>query len=170
MHVFNSLPFFHFCGIVLVFLLITLNLKTRQCGIFIMGIWNFIGVALHETCHLLVGLLLFAGPTGFSLVPQSDGNGKWVMGSVRFRKLNAVNALPVGLAPLFLVAAAFLVYRHWHRWFAPSLGSILGLYLVIFLLLYESLPSAQDLKVALNWKSLFLYGFLGTVAFLVWKG
>lgn len=169
MHIFNSLSFFHFCGILLVLLLITLNHRSRECGIFIMGIWNFIGVALHEICHLLVGLVLFASPTGFSLVPKSDGNGKWVMGSVRFRKLNAVNSLPIGLAPLLLVVIAFMMYRHWNKWFAPSLGSILGLYFVVFLLLYESLPSAQDLKVAFNWKSIFLYGLLGTTVFFVWK-
>lgn len=159
MHIFNSPPFFHFCGILLVFTLITLNHRSRGCGIFVLSVWNFIGVLLHEICHLVVGMALFAGPSGFSLIPKSDGNGKWVMGSVRFRKLNALNSLPIGLAPLLLVAIAFNVYHHWDEWFAPSLGSILCLYLVLFLLLYESLPSGQDMKVAFNWKSIFLYGF-----------
>lgn len=169
MHVFNSPPFFHFCGILLVFTLITLNHRTRGCGIFVLSVWNFIGVLLHEICHLLVGMALFAGPSGFSLIPKSDGNGKWVMGSVRFRKLNALNSLPIGLAPLLLVAIAFKVYQHWDVWFAPSLGSILCLYLVLFLLLYESLPSGQDMKVAFNRKSIFLYGVLGAIVFYLFN-
>jgi hypothetical protein len=163
MHVFNSPPFYHFCGILLVFTLITLNHRTRGCGIFVISVWNFVGVLLHEICHLLVGMALFAGPSGFSLIPKSDGNGKWVMGSVRFRKLNALNSLPIGLAPLLLVAIAFKVYQNWGEWFATSFGSILCLYLVLFLLLYESLPSGQDLKVAFNWKSIFLYAVFGLV-------
>ena len=89
------------------------------------------------------------------------------MGSVRFRKLNAINSLPIGLAPLSLVPVAFYVYEHWNKWFVPSLGSILCLYFIIFILLHESVPSGQDLKVAFNWKSILLYSLLGVSVILV---
>jgi hypothetical protein len=34
----------------------------------------------------------------------------------------------------------------------------LGIYLVSFVLVYNAMPSRQDLKIAFGWKSVLLYG------------
>ena len=47
-----------------------------------------------EAVHGLVGLLLFAKPRSFSIVPKRQGD-TWVLGSVGFTNLNIWNAAPV---------------------------------------------------------------------------
>lgn len=163
MGVLNSLPFFHFCGIMLIVCLIFLGRKASKRGIIIISVWNFVGVLAHEMCHFLVGAALLGSPTGFSVIPKRNEKGHWVMGSVRFKNLNAWNSLPVGFAPLCLLALSFYLFRNWERWFPLTLKSILSLYLVVFCLSYNSLPSSQDLRVALNWRSLLLYAMIGVL-------
>ena len=81
-----------------------------------------------------------------------------------------LHVLPVALAPLGLAGIAWLVARSWFDWFRPSLPTTLALYAACFVLLYNALPSRQDLRVALNWKSLLLYVSLAAVValFIEW--
>jgi hypothetical protein len=155
----------HLCGVALVVVLLILDRKSRHGGIVVIFIWNLVGVVLHELCHFVAGTLLFARPTGFTIIPRRQENG-YRLGAVSFNGLNAFNSLPVALAPLGLIAAAFLVFHYWTEWFAPTLVSTLGMYLALFVLIYNSLPSWQDLKIAFGWKSIILYG---TTSFLVCK-
>ncbi|GAM09431.1 hypothetical protein OR1_01709 [Geobacter sp. OR-1] len=145
------------CGMAVFLLLVAMHRWTRRKGIFIAALWNLTGVVLHELAHLLSGLILGAGPTGFSIIPRRSDTG-WKLGSVTFRKVNAFNAVPVALAPLGLAFAAYIVWQLWHLWFEPALSSTIWLYLVMFILLYNAAPSRQDLRIACNWKSLLLYG------------
>ena len=70
------------------------------------------GTFAHETCHLLLGLVLNGKPAGFSLLPRRAGGG-WEMGSATFSHLTWYNAFFVGMAPLLLLPAAYglLVWR-----------------------------------------------------------
>lgn len=147
----------HLCGLALVALLLFLDHKSRRGGIVVVFLWNLIGVSLHELAHFLVGIVLFAKPSGFSLLPHRQGNGVQ-LGSVTFRGLNMFNSLPVALAPLGLIAAAFGLFRNWSRWFTPTLFSTAAIYFASFILIYNALPSMQDLKIAFGWKSILLYG------------
>lgn len=147
----------HLSGLVLVALLLFLDRQSKRGGIVTIFLWNLIGVSLHELAHLLVGILLCAKPSGFSLIPHRHEGGVR-LGSVSFRGLNAFNSLPVGLAPLGLVAAAFHLFRNWSGWFTPTLFSTAAVYVVSFVLIYNAVPSRQDLKIAFGWKSLLLYG------------
>jgi hypothetical protein len=146
----------HICGVCLFIVLVAIHRRTRSSGVLIMVLWNLTGVILHELAHLIVGMLFRAKPAGISLVPRRDGNG-WHLGSVSFRRITVVSAVPVALAPLGLAPLAYLLYRHWFTWYAPSLPATLALYGSLFVLLYNSLPSRQDLRVAFNWKSVLLY-------------
>jgi hypothetical protein len=156
-------PIWHLIGLGLFLTLLALHCRARKSGILIVVLWNLLGVILHETAHLLVGLLFRAAPTGFSIFPRRHGNG-WQLGSVRFSRITAFNAVPVALAPLSLVPVAYLVAINWFDWFSPSLATTLGLYSAVFILLYNALPSIQDLRVAGNWRSLLLYGSLALLA------
>lgn len=160
-----SLPFhWHVCGFILVVILLFLDHQSRRGGFLVILLWNLLGVLLHELAHFLIGTLLLARPTAFSLIPRRHEGGVQ-LGSVSFKELNAFNSLPVGLAPLGLIVLAFHVFQHWPEWFVPSFFSTVGMYFVSFILVYNSLPSRQDLKIAFGWKSILLYG---TVAIVGW--
>jgi hypothetical protein len=158
-------PFWHFCGIVLVLAMAAIHCRVRSSGAIVLVLWNLTGVILHEVAHLLVGLLLRAHPTGISLLPTRDGNG-WRLGRVGFRRITALNAVPVSLAPLGLVGVAYWVACRWFSWYAPSLPAMLALYGCVFVLLYNALPSRQDLRVACTWRSILIYAPL--TAALAW--
>lgn len=160
-----NLPFhWHLCGLALLALLLLIDRKSRRGGIYAVFIWNLIGVSLHELAHLLVGTMFFAKPSSFSLIPHQQKGGVQ-LGSVSFRGLNAFNSLPVGLAPLGLIAVALYVFKSWPGWFNPTLFSTLGVYLASFVLIYNALPSGQDLKIAFGWKSVLLYGSAAIAAY-----
>ena len=167
-HTFESLLrlplLWHLCGLALVALLLVLDRASKRGGIAAIFLWNLVGVALHELAHLLVGLLLCAKPSGFSLIPHRQVDGVR-LGSVSFRGLNAFNSLPVGLAPLGLIAAAFYLFRNWPGWFTPTPFSTAGIYVASFVLVYNALPSRQDLKIAFGWKSVLLYGVIAIAAY-----
>lgn len=149
-------PFRHAAGVCLIAALFAVTRKARASGIFVLALWNLAGVLLHESAHLAAGILFRARPTGVTLIPRRDGN-RWLLGSVRFARITAVNAVPVALAPLALAGVAWLTATNWFRWAPPSLASTLGLYAALFVLLYNALPSRQDLRVATNWRSLLIY-------------
>ena len=149
----------HVCGICLFVLLVSIQRRARSSGILALALWNLAGVTLHELSHLLAGILLGARPGGFSLIPHRDGRF-WRLGRVGFGKITAVNAVPVALAPLGLVVLAYWVARHWFDWYGRSPIAILALYAVLYVMLYNALPSRQDLRVACNLRSLILYSLL----------
>jgi len=158
-------PLWHVCGAALFIVLTAIHRRTRSSGVFVIVLWNLTGVILHELAHLLVGLLFRAHPTAISLIPHRIGTN-WRLGSVTFRRITPLNAVPVALAPLGLAALACLVASNWFSWYRPSFPTTLALYAAVFVLLYNSLPSRQDLRVAFNWKSILIY--LPPTAFFAW--
>lgn len=156
----------HLCGTGLFLVLVAIQRRAKSSGILAMALWNLAGVVLHELAHLLAGLLFGARPAGFSLLPRRTGDS-WRLGSIRFARLTAINAVPVALAPLGLAGLAYWVALRWYTWCRPSLVSTLGLYAALYLLGYNALPSRQDLRVACNWRSLALYSVLGTCAWFL---
>jgi hypothetical protein len=150
-------PLWHLCGLTLFLALCVINHQAKRSGIFLLAIWNLAGVILHELSHLLVGILFRAQPTNISLIPRRSGTC-WQLGAVRFARITAVNAVPIACAPLGLALVAYLVANSWFTWLHSSLTITLALYTVLFILLYNALPSRQDLRVATNWRSLVLYG------------
>ena len=161
-------PWWHVCGIGLFIVLAVIQRRASSSGILAMALWNLTGVILHEFAHLLAGLLFRARPSGFSLFPRREGH-YWRLGSVSFSRITAVNAVPVALAPLGLAGLAYWVARNWSTWCKPSLPSTLALYATVYFLLYNSLPSRQDLRVACSWRSLLLYSLLAAaIGYLTW--
>ena len=157
----------HIYGILLVAVLILFDRKSKNGGVVIIFFWNLLGVLLHEIMHLVVGVALFAKPVGFSLLPHRQDGG-WQLGAVSFSRLNAINSLPVGLAPVSLVAIAYFLFLNWHFWFTASLFSTLCLYAILFILTYNAMPSWQDLRIAFNIKGIALYGSVAFLAYQIW--
>lgn len=119
------------------------------------------GTALHETCHLAAGLLLFGGPKDFSIWPKVK-EGYFYRGSVRFTTPQWWNRPFLGLAPVCLLGLVYLLFRY-RADLAPSMESLwwFPLAYLAAVLLFSSMPSSADFKVAAeNW----VWGVLGCSA------
>ena len=149
-------PFWHILGICLFIVLCAVSRWANGAHIFVLALWNLVGVMLHEGAHLVAGVLFRARPTRVSLLPRRDGK-YWRLGAVQFSHITAINAVPIALAPLTLAGIAWLVAQNWFYWAPSTLGATLGLYATVFVLCYNALPSRQDLRVAANWRSVLLY-------------
>ena len=122
------------------------------------------GTIAHELTHFIVGTLLLAKPSGFSVWPKAVGQS-WRLGSVSFGNIGLLNGAFVALAPLLLLPIAWLSLVHvllplwndsrWGWW-------LLAGYLTATAL-FAALPSFQDIKLGI--RSLLLYVMVGA---LVW--
>ncbi len=134
---------------------------------FLLFLWNFLGVVLHELSHYIVALLLNGKPELPSLIPKREVYYKggmehtlWILGHVKVRNLNSFNKFFIGLAPaLILIPSAFYIYLYFFDWFKYDPRNLFLFYLILYLLLYNAMPSSQDLKIASE-------GYLGFFVFL----
>jgi lysylphosphatidylglycerol synthetase-like protein (DUF2156 family) len=142
------------------------------------SVWPFAlltlpGTLAHEFTHLLVGWLVRAQPTGFSLWPQRHEAGGWRLGSVSFRNIHWINGAFVALAPLLLLPlAGFLLVAYAPGlWSRGDLGWWVGLGYLTATIVLAALPSWQDLK--LGAASIALYVLLAGLmvwGLIAWKG
>lgn len=105
------------------------------------------GTFCHELCHLCVGTPLRGRPQRFTVLPKREGQG-YVMGSVAFTNVRWYNAFFLGMAPLLLLPLAYglLVWRLQGH---PTLnGREAFILYLIANLIYASLPSWQDCRIA----------------------
>jgi hypothetical protein len=144
-----------------------LFLVAAQRQFFHIALLGFPGVIMHESMHLIVGLLLLAKPVSMNLIPRRSAN-KWLFGSVSFTRLNLLNAAPVAYAPLLLLGVAWLLFNHW---MVPSIHAkhylewALSGYITACAAFY-SLPSFTDIKVG-GWSTLF-WGLVGLTIWWFW--
>lgn len=96
---------------------------------------------LHELSHLAAALITFAKPTDIDITPRRSPAGGWVLGSVQCGRLNWFTAFPVGMAPILINLPL--------AWWAYNQHTTPG-YVWAYFLLTASLPSEQDLKIALQ--------------------
>ena len=105
------------------------------------------GTICHEACHWLVGKLLNSRPIHFTVIPRREGRS-YVLGSVALGNLRWYNAFFVGLAPLALLPLAYGLFL-WRLGPNPDFGwPEAGLLYVLANLLFGSMPSWQDLRIA----------------------
>ena len=152
--------------ILLVVMILCLKRRTYS-SIFLAALINIPGTILHETAHFIVGLLLWAKPTTFSLFPKKNGD-TYTMGSVGFRNIKFYNAFPAAMAPLALLWAAFWL----NNWYLANAKITIWNYLVFILLetviIENAMPSSTDFRVAFSRPlGILLYGFL-LAALIVW--
>ena len=108
------------------------------------------GTFCHEVCHWVVGKVLNGQPVNFTVIPRREGRG-YVLGSVGFANLRWYNAFFVGMAPLFLLPAAYLLFL-WQLGARPGLGwPEATMVLLLASLVFGSIPSAQDMRIAGRW-------------------
>lgn len=88
---------------------------------------NIPGTFLHELMHYLVGSLLNARPVNFTIFPQRNLDGDYVMGSVGFSNITFYNAVPSAMAPLLLLPIAFYINRYALPLMAPTFLTIFSM-------------------------------------------
>jgi Peptidase M50B-like len=155
--------------------LLVLQVPVWVIGIFVLGfwlvlhslsrfirLWSFLTLPatfLHELAHGLVGLLLGAQPTSFSLWPKKVSATSWRLGSVGFSKLCWWNGGAVTLAPLlwFIVLAILLQdIASIAQSFSIQASAIIAVLLVWLSL--AILPSSSDWRQALTyWPSAIIF-------------
>lgn len=170
----SAVRWHHFLGVLLVISLAVLQARVGRAGTFRQICWALPGTVLHELSHLVVAAVTGGRPVGFSIIPRREGGGggraRWVLGSVTISRPGIVSALPSAFAPLLLNAAAYYLYLHWGTWFPEDLPHTLLMYLAIYLFSYSSVPSGQDLKVALSSPGgVLLYGTVAGVGWYLWQ-
>jgi len=135
-------------------------------NIYIASIINIPGTVLHEMSHYLIGSILNAQPTSFSVFPKKDEYGNYVMGSVGFRNITFYNALPSAMAPLCLLPIGFWINRYLLPNLVPSLGNYLLYIFLQTVIIENSLPSKQDFKVAfISVKGILFFALIATAIF-----
>ena len=108
------------------------------------------GTFCHELCHWVVGKVLNGQPVHFTVIPRREGRG-YVLGSVGFVNLRWYNAFFVGMAPLLLLPAAYLLFL-WRLGARPVLGwPEAAMVFLLASLVFGAIPSVQDLRIAGRW-------------------
>lgn len=164
----NPARWHHFAGVLLVIAMAVLQARVGRAGAFWQICWALPGTMLHELSHLVVAAVTGGRPVGFTIIPRREGGARWVLGSVTISNPSPVAALPSALAPLLLNAVAYYLYVGWSGWFPADLLHTLFMYVAIYLFSYSSIPSGQDLKVAVSRPGgVLLYG--GAAALCFWR-
>ena len=117
------------------------------------------GTFLHELLHFVVGALMNARPSSFSIIPN-----RTKLGSVTFTNITWYNAIPAALAPLLGLASLSIAAIHGLPANFHNLTSR-NLLVLLFLspLTYACWPSSVDWKLSLRGWPLYV----GGMAYLV---
>lgn len=142
-------------ALVVAALLVAMHLGRRIGPLFFVA--AFPATLVHELAHLLIGLLTNGQPSGLRLWPRKSERG-YVLGSVTCRNIRWYNGLLIGLAPLLLLPLAItLLLWRLQPPLLPLMDEALWIY-AIASLVYASLPSWQDLRIAAasSWLALLM--------------
>jgi len=161
---------FIFLFVILFAIFSYIRFTIAQKNLFLLYLFFLPATILHELAHLLVGIVTFAMPTKFSLIPKKDVDG-YKLGSVDLKNINFFNAFPIGIAPLLLLVILYFLDKNNFQLYYESVSylyekfNILNDYKDIFdlvffcllvylnyILVYSSIPSIQDFKVVFSYK------------------
>jgi len=141
------------------------NLLNRNKYLFY--IFKLPGTIAHELAHFIVGLILLGKPTSFSVIPKEEKD-KIVLGSVDFKNIMAINAIPIAFAPILLLPLFFILSEIFVSLLTRDLMLSEYIYLyaigfgvILSSVLSSSIPSGQDFKVAFsNIKGVIFYSLV----------
>lgn len=119
----------------------------------------------HELMHLVLGFLTAGQPSNFRIFPRRSAGG-YILGSVTCNNVRWYNGLFIGLAPLLLLPLAFAVLVWRVRLQPQPVMSEVTWALAIAGLAVASLPSIQDIRVALasSWLLIAMLAGLAVIA------
>jgi hypothetical protein len=123
----------------------------------------------HELTHLVLGFLTGGQPSGLRIFPRRSARG-YILGSVTCNNVRWYNGLFIGFAPLLLLPLAFAVLV-WRVRLQPQPTLTEAAWaLAIAGLAFASLPSWQDIRVALtsSWLLVAVLAGLAVIAASGW--
>jgi hypothetical protein len=150
--------FFYFASLVVLVLIIRLkNYVLQNSNSVVVFFVYFFGVLAHELSHFIVSLLTLGKPVGLTVIPvrkelllEEKRYIYWEFGHVVSNNTNFLNSFYIGLAPLLLVPVAYWIYVSFFEYIPFNGFSILFLHILVFVLLFNSLPSKTDIRVAFS--------------------
>jgi hypothetical protein len=107
---------------------------------------NFVGVVFHELAHYLIALLLGGRPKRFSVWPKRMADG-FLFGQVVCARINAFNALPIGIAPLSLLPLAWLIHQKFYLYLQPTSWNYIAYLFLMVIVIENALPSSADWRL-----------------------
>ena len=150
----------------LILIVIALSYFKRRTfsSMFVAAVVNIPGTVLHETAHFLVGFMLNAKPTTFTLWPKLR-DGAYVMGSVGFRNVKFYNAFPSAMAPLLLLPLGWWLNEYF---LITTIWRYICFVLLETIIIENAIPSSTDFAVAFDSPlGVLLYGALIFVLLIV---
>lgn len=132
----------------LILIVIALSYLKRRTfsSMFLTALVNIPGTILHETSHFLVGFLLGAKPTTFTLWPKLR-DGAYVMGSVGFCNVKFYNAFPSAMAPLLLLPLGWWLNEYF---LITTIWRYICFVLLETIIIENAIPSSTDFAVAFD--------------------
>lgn len=153
-------------GVIVAGLMVLLRLSRQFGAVFLLV--TFPITLAHELTHLVLGFLTGGQPSGLRIFPRRSARG-YILGSVTCNNVRWYNGLFIGFAPLLLLPLAFAVLV-WRVRLQPQPTLTEAAWaLAIAGLAFASLPSWQDIRVALT-SSWLLVAVLAGLAVLVVGG
>jgi hypothetical protein len=161
----QEIPYNRLYLIILVLLIIRL-MKIASGSRFSISFINLFGTFCHELAHYIVGLLLWAKPTNFSLWPKRQSGGGFVLGSVSFSNIRFFNAIPTAFAPLLLIFFAYYVEQNFFTLVDETTLTFILYVFTIVIILENAIPSSTDFKVAFDNTAGVVFYVGGTLIYL----
>lgn len=169
----------HFAGVLVIIVLSTIKERTKFSeNKYDVVIWNLFGVFLHELCHLIFGLLFLKKPASFSIFPDVSSSFDinenkeveryWKLGSVSFYDIGFLSAFPIAVAPLFLVPISYWLYKYYFLYVSETFLNTIYLYIFVYFLVYNAIPSIVDIKLMFYRGSIFFYLILISFLYALW--
>lgn len=129
--------------LILLVIILTSFKRTAYKSMWLAVMINLPGTILHECAHFAVGLLLNAKPVSFSLFPKKVDD-HYVTGQVGFSNMKFYNALPVSMAPLLLLFAAYFVNKYMFDYVQLNFATYLVYVFLLTILIENAMPSRMD--------------------------
>lgn len=143
---------------------LTLNYIGKRLPYWLMVLFYLPGTFFHELMHFVVGGVLGANPSKFSIFPSREGNNI-TFGYVELQDINSFNAIPTAMAPLLLLFFPYFTYVIFITNQTSPSEAILYAF-ASALVAQSCIPSTQDFKIAFS-HPLGVLAWGGVLVFLV---
>lgn len=110
------------------------------------------GTFCHELAHFSISFVTFGKPRNISIIPKREANG-YTLGYVESHNINFLNKGLIGMAPLLLLPVGYYVYI---SSFNDDLPLLCLKAFILSNLIYSSMPSSTDFRVAGLFQSLII--------------
>jgi hypothetical protein len=161
----QELPYNRLYLIILVLLIVRL-MRIASGSRFSISFINLFGTFCHELAHYIIGLLLWAKPTGFTIWPKRQSGGGFVLGSVSFSNIRFFNAIPTAFAPLLLIFFAYYIEQNFFLLVDETVLTFILYVFIIVVILENAIPSSTDFKVAFSNMAGVVFYLGGTLVYL----